>query len=73
MPDDLRRDIEQYYASRANIDRYNDDNLLKEIPYYTRVKIAKHRCHDILRMVKASAPEHPGASRERSTRRYATP
>ena len=51
-PDDLSQDIKQFYASETSMDSSRTDDLLEHMPYYIRVKIAKHLCRSILAAVR---------------------
>ena len=48
----MQQDIEQFYSSDTDRDGGRSDDLLDNMPYYIKVKIAKHLCRNILQAVR---------------------
>ena len=50
-PEALQLDIEQFYSSDTDGNQNRSDDLIEDMPYFIKVKIAKHLCRNILSAV----------------------
>ena len=51
-PDHLKADIEQFYQSDTDTSSSRTEDIMQDMPYYLKVKIAKHLCCNILSAVR---------------------